>query len=176
VEGIPGAGKTALLSRLRHAFPDAIIVPELVEPATAEPDLDFFVANDRRKEQIVSGGRSALLDRYWPSTAAYVLADERRRGRNPTPGEIVRGLFGEPPAEPNGYVFLDSPWALAQAHAHDWQFGDPEFRHALRLAYFDLFACSAAPVLLLGAPDVAPQSLISFIASHIGPSVHKGSW
>ena len=167
MEGIPGSGKTTLLRALRRVFPAARLVPELVEPAQGVADVAFFVANDRRKEHLVRSGPPALLDRYWPSTAAYALALDRLRGRPTGPADVVERLFGETPSDPGGYVFLDAPRALRRPYAVDGHFADAEFRNLLRSAYFDLFAAGRAPVLLLSDSDTATDTTIAFVARHL---------
>lgn len=118
---------------------------------------------------------ASLQDRYWPSTAAYVLAQESLIGHRTSPPEVIERLYGTPLTEPDAYVFLDSPRALRQPFADDGLFGNLEFLSALRVSYFDLFAFTGTPVLLLSGPHIAPTSTISFVANHLhrpsrGPS------
>jgi hypothetical protein len=145
-------------------------VPELVVPADGETDVAFFVANDRRKEEFVRSGPPGLLDRYWPSTAAYTMALDRARGRQTSASDVVARLFGDVPADPGGYIFLDSSRALRRPYAVDGYFADAEFRRLLRSAYFDLFAAQRAPVLLVSESDTATETVIAFVAHHLSLS------
>lgn len=166
IEGLPGAGKTTLIDWLKEAIGDVVVVPELVLCESVEPMRAFYVSNDLRKAQLCRATGRRLLDRYWASTAAYVLAEERWLGRILEAPAVVACLYGRAPSGPDAYVFLDPPRALDHAYAEDGRFGDPRFRRLLRHAYYDVFAFAAVPVLV--AHDDSYSDVHSFVLHHLG--------
>jgi len=173
VEGLPGAGKTTLLAWLQPAIEGAEIVPELALSPPAGAELDFFVRNDRRKDVLRRASGRVLMDRFWASTVAYVLADRRCSGREDTVPDLMRELYGHPcPEPPTACVFLDSAGALNVGHARDGRFPEMRFRSFLRQAYFDVFAFCVVPVLVLHQSD-GPAAL-TFVRHALGLSVPAG--
>ena len=147
IEGLPGAGKTSLIRRLTATTAPVAALPELVLEKPAVADLSFCVRNDLRKVTLCTSYHRVLLDRYWPSTVAYVLAETRLLGNRTDPEEVTARLYGTEPPHPTAYVFLDRPGAQRHAFAQDGWFGDPRFRRLLRHAYYEIFASATAHVL-----------------------------
>jgi hypothetical protein len=159
VEGLPGSGKTTLVTELARVMPDIRIVPELAIKKPDEVSLSFYLQNDRAKLAMCQSSRQTVLDRAWPSTAAYVLAETRLVGDPAEPEAVIAQLYGTMPPCPHAYVFVDNSRALARTYAHDGHFGDLCFRHLLRAAYYDIFKCAAVPLLAVNSntnPDIHP--------------------
>jgi hypothetical protein len=172
LEGLPGAGKTVLLGRLARVMPGVLVLPEMVLTPDDAPTEAFFVRNDLEKCRLAEAAGRALLDRAWPSTAAYALAEERWAGGRPGPAEVVARLYGEPPALPTAYLLLDPVRAVTRAYATDFRFGNARFRRELRRAYRDVFAVAGVPVLAID--DRPNPDLFPFLAEHLRLSQHTG--
>jgi hypothetical protein len=166
VEGLPGAGKSTLLRRLSPHLPDVTVLPELVLPAPATPDADFFVRNDRAKGGLLGSGATLLLDRYWPSSIAYRMAERRLAGEHAEVGTVIAELFdGRLPDRPSAFVHLDPPRAEEHAYAADGLFPHLEFRVLLRLAYREIFRWTTVPVFTSG--DDPQAGLLPFVRRHL---------
>jgi thymidylate kinase len=164
IEGLPGSGKTTLVDAVRGPHPEVILLGELVLPAIENPSREFFVSNDRAKAAQCRAHDRVVMDRFWASTVAYVLA-ESWMGNDPlTLPQVVESLYGRPLAPPTAWVFLDSKVALQTVNAADGLFPDPKFRRLLRNAYFEILAWLKIPVLVVrkNGTDVA-----AFIARHL---------
>lgn len=94
LEGLPGAGKTSLMHRIKLLFPDIAIVPEVVLASPPRPDRHFFARNDMVRVFMSETSGAVVLDRSWMSTAAYVIAESRRFGRDVYYDQIVQDLYG----------------------------------------------------------------------------------
>ncbi|MGW0998187.1 hypothetical protein ACWD5V_33895 [Streptomyces sp. NPDC002523] len=140
IEGLPGAGKTSLVSSLCYVLPDAKVVPEIVLCPPPSPGRDFFVANDLVKEQIAAPGGTVVMDRCWLSTVAYVVAESRWAGRRADVVDVVTNLYKDLPTAPSTCLFIDSPRALMLSFAPDGLFPDLRFRLLLRQSYYECFA------------------------------------
>ncbi|GAA4928978.1 hypothetical protein [Actinoplanes utahensis] len=165
LEGLPGAGKTTLLTRLARALPDVRVLPELVLPPESPGDEAFFVRNDLEKARLAQLAGRALLDRAWPSTAAYVLAEERWSGRAAGPEEVIERLYGAPPQVPTAYVMLDPVRVVTRAYVTAVLFWNARFRRELRRAYHDVFAVAGMPVLVID--DRPDRRLLPFVTDQL---------
>jgi len=165
-EGLPGAGKTTLIDAVRLSLPGVVVVPELVLVADAGTSRAFFVRNDLEKSRVAGAARRALLDRAWPSTVAYVLAEERCDGLASRPAEVLARLFGSAPTLPTAFVLLDPVRAETRAYASDYRFGDLRFRQELRRAYREVLALVDAPLLVVD--DRPSDELAPFLFRHLG--------
>ncbi len=142
IEGLPGAGKTTFIAALAARNAHIVVIPELVLAPPTSPTLEYFVANDLRKWELAVGSDRAIMDRFWASTAAYVLAESRLLGGDEDANTVITSLFHYVPPVPTLCVFLDSDAALDRAFAPDGRFPDPAFRRLLRIAYFDVLAAA----------------------------------
>lgn len=73
LEGLPGAGKTTVLRHLNAA--GIATINELVLPEPAVADENFFLENDRRKYDVVTGDNT-VMDRNFISTLCFNTAHD----------------------------------------------------------------------------------------------------
>ncbi len=78
-EGLPGAGKTSIISRLSEMLRNRnpIILPEYLPQSYGDrTDISFYVNNEKNKSKIMGEIRNqiCLCDRYWYSSAVYCSA------------------------------------------------------------------------------------------------------
>jgi hypothetical protein len=164
-EGLPGAGKTTLISQLASLAPHVLVLEEVILPTPNVPDRHFYALNDLAKvARAGSTVQDVLCDRSWASTAAYVLAEERLQQPATSLSDVLWHLYGTQPPAPAAWVFIDSRDALESTYADDGRFGDRRFRELLRNAYYDIFNAVPAPTLYLELPSLA--AVQSFLKRH----------
>lgn len=139
VEGLPGAGKTALVGLIHFLRPGITVIPELLLPVPPDADRSFFARNDLAKLRAATGTEAAVFDRSWMSTVTYVIAETRWRGEESDPRRVAGNLYPHTVEFPPVCLFIDSPRALALAFASDGLFADLRFRALLRAAYLEIF-------------------------------------
>jgi thymidylate kinase len=168
IEGLPGAGKSTLAASLRQRLPGVRIVPELVLEAPPRPDRAFFVSNDRAKEAALAAARGdVVVDRYWPSTVAYAMAEARLQGEAELgAADAIRLLFGTRPRDPDVYLHLDDPACVERSPATDGLWPSRRFRALVREAYAEVFAELDAPHVTVGGyRDRLPASALAAAAA-----------
>lgn len=150
VEGLPGAGKSTLIASIKTLRPDIKVVPELVLTPPLQPGRSFFIANDRRKTALIDGISFSVVDRFWASTVAYVIAEERLSRMEISALDVAIELYGAVPPIPSLCIFLDSHEAVLDTHATDGYFHDRDFRVLLRTAYLDVLEAFEVPTIRVG--------------------------
>lgn len=166
VEGLPGSGKTSLVQRLSQRCRRVEVINELFEGPPAQPGAAFFARNDMLKEAALNSSHSCfvVLDRYWPSTVAYRLAETRlMNGQSRTVREVEAELYGRHLLDPTVWVLLDSGRSLADVYRSDQLWPDPRFRRMVRDAYFDIVRSSQAPVYLVPTSERASTDNVSYV-------------
>lgn len=168
VEGLPGAGKSSLISTMAMLFPQLAVLPELVLPLPRQPDARYFAANDLAKIKEAAELPCVLLDRTWFSTVAYVVAQERLCGASTCVREVVDDLYATPPGLPDVCLFIDSPTALALGFAHEGLFPQVRFRALLRAAYLEIFSTFTSDKLTHCVSDNSVKRAIPGIQQAFG--------
>ena len=110
VEGLPGAGKTTLIRRLKAELSAPTLVEECIVPrggADAPMGDIAAVRNDALKSAAMSAARgTVLVDRYYYSTVSYVLARDHARIGSGAFERCYSRLYGAALAQPTHLVIL----------------------------------------------------------------------
>lgn len=114
-EGLPGAGKSTLISELMKSE-SGIIIGEFCEGISGVlGDIDYFINNEKRKNEIMkrnSSGQTCYVDRFWQSTlisnavSCGVKTEKELR-------ELYNIIYKGYAFEDYVYVFLDIPSSIS---------------------------------------------------------------
>jgi len=190
-EGLPGTGKTTLVTQLANSRPDILVpVNEYVHPGKDIPEnyknQRFFMENDELKYKAArESGRRSLVDRGHLSTVLYTHAYRQIRGDQDLSyvDDWYTGKILKDKMLPDMYILLDIPPELSMARRIREL--DPDNNiwdhlQALNFArenyprYMGLFEPSV-PVLTLSSHTMTIVDLKKEIAAILGIDMHYSS-
>ena len=79
VEGLPGAGKSTVISKL-NSEPNVNVIREVIDPEPNDAGLEFFLENDRKKYGEIDPNSANFMDRNFASTLCYSYCSDRLFG------------------------------------------------------------------------------------------------